>query len=290
MLKPSLALLLLAGPCLRDAGADPLTGVPHELPALVRLEQVAPAAPPRHLAFRFRDEQAAQAPTALLEAALVPGLNPARRGEWVKAGVFVGVELLGFLMNARLEQEGQDLDREFIAYANAHWNIDRYLEDRISRGEFAHEELWRPNPTEEWVNGQGSHVLPIAFSQGGFGVPEWWLEGNAQWQLIPTQQFYEMIGKYAQFQRGWDDYGPDRAWTVTYFSPNSDVYQDKRTASNDKLKAADAWMGLVVANHAVSLLETVIQRTRAGKHLELGIRPLTPDRWPVNTLQIGWSL
>lgn len=281
-------LLLAATLCCTAVQAG--AGVTPQAPALSRLQALAPESTPRPLAFRFRDDRAAQAPTALLEAALVPGLNQARRGQWAKAGVFVGVELLGLLMNNRLEAEGKDLDREFRAYADTHWSLGRYLEDRFARGEFAHEELWRPNPTEEWVNGTGSHVLPIAFSEGGYGVPEWWLEGNAVWHLVPTQQFYEMIGKYAQFQRGWDDYGADRAWEVTFFSPNSDTYQDKRTASNDKLKAADAWMGLVVANHAVSLLETVIQRTRAGHRVELGIRPVTPDRWPVNTLQLGWRL
>jgi hypothetical protein len=220
MLK-TVSVLLLA------AASHSLAAIPElapALPVLQRLELAAPASGPHPLAFRFTDPQAAQAPTALLEAALLPGLNPARRGEWVKAGVFLGVEVLGFLMNGKLEQEGKDLDREFIAYANAHWSIDRYLEDRYpngARGEFAHEELWRADPDDEWVSGTGSHVLPIAFEQGDFGQPEWWVEGNAEWHLVPTQQFYEMIGKYAQFQRGWDDYGADRAWVVTFSAPTA---------------------------------------------------------------------
>lgn len=285
MLK-TVTALLLATVCHGLAAPVPAPA----LPVLQRLELAAPGSGPRPLAFRFSDPGAAQAPSALLEAALVPGLNPARRGEWVKAGVFLGVEVLGLVMQKSLNDEGERLDREFIAYANTHWDLERYLTERSARGEFAHEELWRPDPDEDYVSGTGSHVLPIAFEQGGFNVPEWWVDGNAQWHLVPTQQFYEMIGKYAQFQRGWDDYGPDRAWVVTYFSPNSDAYQDKRTASNDKLKAADAWMGLVVANHAVSLLETVLVRTKAGRKLDLSVGHVTPDRWPVNTLRLGWRL
>jgi hypothetical protein len=285
MLK-TVSVLLLAAACHSGAATPDLAPAQ---PVLQRLEQAAPASGPRPLAFRFSDPRAAQAPTALLEAALVPGLNQARRGEWVKAGVFIGVEVLGFVMQKSLNDEGDRLDREFIAYANTHWDLDRYLTERSHRGEFAHEELWL-GPDDEYVSGTGSHVLPIAFEQGGFGVHEWWVDGNAEWRLVPTQQFYEMIGKYAQFQRGWDDYGADRAWVVTYFSPNSDTYQDKRTASNDKLKAADAWMGLVVANHAVSLMETVLVRTKAGRKLDLSVGQVTPDRWPVNTLRLGWRL
>ena len=263
-----------------------LSGTPLE-----RLDALAPRDAVRPLAWRFSDPEASAAPTALLEAALVPGLNQARRGEWVKAGIFLGVEVLGLAMQSSLNKEGDRLDRDFRTYADSHWDMTRYLNERSARGEFAHEEFWYDGASQTWVEGHGSHVLPVAFSSGGnFATHNWWQDPAIQWELIPTQQFYEMIGKYAQFQRGWDDYGADRGWTVTYFSPNSDTYQDMRTASNDKLKAADAWVGLVVANHAVSLLETVMVRGAAKRRLDFSVRPLIVHDSPVNTLQLGWRL
>ncbi len=271
----------------------PALALARDLPGgdtLARLQELARDAGPAPLAFEWRNEEAAQERTALLQGLLLPGYNQARRGDWVRAGIFAGIEILAFAMRSSAQKEGENLDADFRAYADSNWDVIRYLTTRNARGEFAYEEDWNADPAV-FENGSGSHVLPIAFQNGlGFEQYEWWLD-EANWTLVRTQQYYEMIGKYAQYQRGWEDYGADTGWSVTYFSPMSQTYQDMRTASNDKLKEADAWVGLLMANHAVSFLETFMVRQRGQSRFDLGVRPIrTGEAAWVNTFKISWGL
>ena len=75
-------------------------------------------------------------------------------------------------------------------------------------------------------------------------------------QVEHTQQYYEMIGKYAQFGRGWDDYGSDREWSVNYFSPRNLDYMRQRDASNEAFrKGTYIIMFGLAANHLASALD-----------------------------------
>lgn len=238
----------------------------------------------------------------LLEAALLPGLNQARHGEWWKAALFVGVEAGVLAVAGKLNSEGDDLDGKFKDYAAEHWSYQRYVGYRQAPGEYGLDEGWVDLAAAGLVSeelagaldqaavdalfdgawaavvesehfdasgGRGSHVLPGNHSAGyALGDFDAW----NHFTETRTQQYYEMIGKYAQFQRGWDDYGSDRGfefigqgqWSVSYFSPGTLRYMDMRSESNDKLIAADRMLGLLIVNHAASFLDALIRRGKGG--------------------------
>jgi hypothetical protein len=255
----------------------------------------------------------------LAQALLLPGYWQARHGQWLKAGLFASVEVGVILLANKWNKDGDDLDAAFRAYADTHWDYDRYVDWRTAPGEFALEEGWLNRGfnaqdlaglSEEAIQdlyantaddvfdphgGAGSHILPGGFTDG-------YSEGqDGAWDhfgLARTQQFYEMIGKYAQFQRGWDDYGVDQntgfefptaqgVWSTTYFSPNSRTYISMRTDSNDKLIAADRIMGLLLVNHVVSFMDVMIQRRM--QEVELGVRAIPAGDGSVSALSVAWS-
>ncbi len=241
----------------------------------------------------------------LLEGLFLPGFNQAVHGEWWKTAVFVAVEAGALAISSKLSNEGHDLEREFQEYARENWSYETFITNRVDRHEYALEEAYM-NPGEDGINGTGdeaedgtglgSHVLPGHYELG------WDIGDYQSWNhftVTETQQFFEMIGKYAQFQRGWSDF--DSEWSVTYFTPNSSRYMDMRTEANDKLIAADNWLGLLVVNHVVSFMDVVIRRARNNRHEQRADTWYDLDRWqvstrqlpmevaPVTTVQLSWS-
>jgi hypothetical protein len=250
----------------------------------------------------------------LVEAALLPGLHQARHGDWLKASAFVLVEVGALLAIKNLNDKGEELDAEFLAYADEHWSYERYWRNRVEVGEYAHDEpYWdRGISWDEaqgalyidpsiWPNGiivdeegwlpyygdspygevrvpgpgevAGGHVLPGYYRQGTAGDFGSW----EHLDINRTQQFYEMIGKYGQFQRGWDDYGLDdpaqtflyeQQWSVNYFSANARHYDSIRDKSNDKLIQADRMFGIIIANHVVSFLDVLLKNAGNNKRAE----------------------
>ena len=247
----------------------------------------------------------------LLEGLLLPGVNQAIHGQWWKSAVFVAVEVGVLAINKKLNDDGEDLEREFETYARTHWNYERYWQDRVARGEYALEEPYM-NPGEDGINGTGdeyedgngagSHQLPGSYSYSEEMQRYWRIDDYGAWEYFTpteTQQYFEMIGKYAQFQRGWDDFQGD--WSVTYFTSASHRYMALRSEANDKLIAADRWLGVLVANHVVSFVDVLLRRARENNGPERADAWWGADRWqvstrqlpmevaPVTTLQLSWS-
>lgn len=269
----------------------------------------------------------------LLEAALLPGLNQARHGQWWKTVVFVGVEAGVLALSSKLNSEGDDLDAEFKAWSHEHWNYERYVGYRQAPGEYALEEGWYDlqaawsdlgmsgdlaEATSQQIvdalfaagygaegmggesyfhadGGRGSHVLPGNYTDG-YSIGEY--DAWNHFSVNRTQQYYEMIGKYAQFQRGWDDYGTYRGfefaaqapWGVTTFSANSQRYMDIRTESNDKLIAADRIVGLLLVNHAASFVDALLRRNKGRtSDWRADGAVLHSSTGPVPGLRLSWS-
>jgi hypothetical protein len=255
---------------------------------------------------------------SLLTAAFLPGVDPALHGYYGRAAVLALVEIGGFLMVNKLNQEGDDLDREFHAYAEEHWNYARYVRDRMVQGEYAMEEgFWdRGFSSEDLVGlseaeiaalyadladdefqtdgGRGSHILPGYFSDG-FQAGDF--EAWDHFHLNRTQQFYEMIGKYGQFQRGWEGYGadhgfefaPQMTWDAFYFPEMSQTYDAMRDRSNAKLIAADRLSSLIFLNHLASLVEVLLRHSTATD-LQAEAKWLGDPQRPVAGLQFKLSI
>jgi hypothetical protein len=335
---PCLAALgLAAGASLAREGGHDLFAVDPRLPRLVpapaaSMAAAGPAAGPV-LGLSLREEPGDVGGWDLLQALLLPGTDQLQRGQFVKGATMLLVETGVLWLTSDLRRQGDELDGQFKRFADENWSYDRYITYRQHPGEFAgggdHENegyLNRHLSEEDWLGvdtqaeldalfqdaagndefvpggGQGSHGLPGQYLDGYHaGMADAW----DHFAVAHTQQYYEMIGKYAQFQRGWSGYGAGagwefgasdlvvarEAWAVNRFCPQTEHYMDMRQDSNDKLIAADRLMGVLVANHAASFLDALIQRNRRlGGELGLGATTLPTSSGPVAGLRLRWSL
>ncbi len=304
-------------------------GQPALLPAAATL-----AAPVTAATFEFHLRQDANDHDGLdlLQALLLPGFDQAQHGQWLKGALFLLVET-GVLLGAdALNQRGDELDGQFKAFANDHWSYERFVTYRQHPGEFAgggdaENEGWldRNLSEEDWIGVDTQAELDALFGdaagndefvpgggQGSHGLPGHYLEGHylgqeGAWdyfQVSRTQQFYEMIGKYAQFQRGWDGFGSGAdwelasdllvardSWGVHKFCAQTEHYMAMRADSNDKLIAADRLMGVLLANHVASFLDVLIQQKKSEGPARLQVRaaPLQTATGPTSGLAFSWS-
>lgn len=92
-----------------------------------------------------------------------------------------------------------------------------------------------------------------------------------------TQQYYEMIGKYDQFMKGWDDWETDGP----SLTPNRDRYETMRDESNVAFKRASYCIMGVMVNHLLSAFDSAFT-IRAKNTVRAGIQTAmlrTPDDW-----------
>jgi hypothetical protein len=190
----------------------------------------------------------------LLAAALsaaVPGAGEFYAGSWIKGAVFFAVEVAAWAGYNHYANEGNRLRTKFRAYADQYWDYEKW------------ENEYNPNTDP------GSHGLPM--------------ENN---QIVKTQQYYEMIGKYDQFMMGWRDWvrgGPD-------VTERRNLYETMRHDHNDQLINASRCTMAALTNHLLSAVDaawTVHRRNRQIRAaLGMDVRMVRTEAVPVLSLRM----
>ena len=208
---------------------------------------------------------------AFLLSALVPGTGEIYGGSFLKGIAFIAIEVGAWTMYAIYNQEGKNIETEFHNYADKHWIEDHYW-DYISD----HSGINRSDieALRDWEHDHFSHGL----------------------HREKDQQYYEMVGKYDQFNYGWDDSDKgllDEDWNTSMRSDNRMYYEDRRDASNKAFKTAIyCTMGSLLI-HALSAVDAAWTVSRHNKKLataSLQIKPIQygMEHVPALSLRINW--
>lgn len=212
---------------------------------------------------------------SLLLSALVPGLGQWYAGSKKRGLAFLGAEAALVGMWVAWKGKGNDLEQEFRAVADEHWDPEDYL-------------VWRGSTISN--NSSITHALPCSSEVHGY-IVEARKEGKLQageklsaldrsevfGGCAPSeiQQYYELIGKYDQYVAGWDDLRrgsstgnavvPTEVDSVENFHSERRLrYEDQRDESNRFLKRASTISGVILINHVLSALDAArVARARA---------------------------
>lgn len=186
---------------------------------------------------------------AFFMSLLVPGWGEYYSGAKYRAAGFLGVEALTWLAWANWRSNGADLRTEFRQFADQNWNEARYRE-------------W-----QAFNASTGSRYIET--------------------ETLPTkqediQQYYELIGKYAQFIYGWSDVA-NQQLDVNNQQVSSSIqqqYETMRNDSNKQLKRASVVIGLTVVNHVISAIHASAytkQKWGAENRVWVGLSPVSPS-------------
>lgn len=160
---------------------------------------------------------------AVILSLIVPGAGEIYTGRLVRGLVFLGIDALGWTAYTVYNRKGDNIDAEFKRYLNTHWDAAAYrsyLADYMA----SH----NGQPPDSFT-----HTLPDT----------------------KDQQYYEMIGKYDQFVRWWDDYNPNTGPVGQ--SQNRLYYMGRRYASNRNYDRAMIVGMVIFVNRIASLIDTI---------------------------------
>ena len=165
-------------------------------------------------------------------------------------------------------KKGNDRTDEYEAFANLHWSVVDYA---IWMNEFP--DFPEFQDCSIFVNPDATLPAHQRVNWEELNACERNIEGFSHTlHTYDTQQYYELIGKYAQYAAGWND--ADR--TIDYSSPkNLDrvsarfrIYRDMRGDANGFFRIASTAVGVVVANHVLSALDAAWSTSRYNRSLQ----------------------
>jgi hypothetical protein len=218
---------------------------------------------------------------------LVPGAGEVYAESYIKGAAFFAAELTVWGFAYAYDKEGDELTEEYHDYANEHWSATRYTDWTLAH-------LGSLNP---YLTTTADDYAALIYPEDGppcdppFSCIDWKelndmerdvANGvlNGYTHTLPyygEQQYYELIGKYEQFSRGWDDSGdrnPELENNVPIRSTSNRFYEyaQMRARANDQYDVASTFVSLAVVNHILSAIDAYWSVTRFNKALHASVR------------------
>jgi hypothetical protein len=108
-----------------------------------------------------------------------------------------------------------------------------------------------------------------------------------------SQQYYELIGKYPQFNQGWDDAPPSFNYG-NQLSAEFQYYSGERGKANTYYSTASTFVALAFVNHVVSAVDGALSAGsyNRGLHASVGSQtiPAYGGYAAVPVLRLTWGL
>ncbi len=179
----------------------------------------------------------------------VPGTGEFYAESYWRAAAFFAIEVAAWSVAYSNDRKGDRKTESFQGFANQHWSVRQYAEWSLANATII-------NPT---VDPSQYNVLEAS---GGVN----WAElnrleraiGNWYSHTLPPfgdQQYYELIGKYPQYNQGWDD---TTSSTFTFGDPvtqNFKFYAGERGKANDFYNTASTFVVIAIVNHILSAVD-----------------------------------
>jgi hypothetical protein len=178
---------------------------------------------------------------AFFYSMILPGAGQYYAGSRIKPLYYLGAEALIWTGYFMFHGKGDDKKNEYRDYADVHYDWHSFME-------------WWDHQLSEAQQDSFSHRLP-------------WDELNNE--VIRNHEYYENIGKYDQFQIGWDDveswqYPPPFGDEPAY-SESRQTYLSMRKKSNDYYQNASTMLMLALGNRIVSAFEAALTAKKYNK-------------------------
>ena len=201
---------------------------------------------------------------------VLPGAGQFYNDDIWKTAIFVAVEAAAIYTAASYDKKGDDQTESFENFANenwspleyATWTYEKYVVNgSIDQANYPSDEFFSQVNSRNWA------LLNRLENEIG---------GYYSHRLAPydDQQYYEMIGKYSQFNPGWNDFEEDIPYSFTYGQPLTDnflYYSGERGKANDFYTVSKTAVIIVVTNHILSALEAAWSAHRYNKSLEVNV-------------------
>ena len=203
-------------------------------------------------------------------SALLPGAGEFYSEEYIKSAIFLSVEAAAIVVGLIYDKKGNDQTNSFQSYANQHWDAGRY-----ARWTLVHAHAINPAINAANYNvfdGYGKVVwseLNRLEAEIGMGTNYY----SHRLAYFGDQQYYEMIGKYPQFNPGWDDFGNENT-PYRYGDRLTDrfyYYSSERGKANDFYNIASKAVVVIISNHVISMFDAIWSAASFNKRVQANV-------------------
>lgn len=218
---------------------------------------------------------------ALLSSGLLPGSGQLVNKNWIRGGLYAALEAAAIYMVIEFDNRGDRGKRRYENYADQNWSVTQYAKwlvdyhdangldnSALENLRSMVQELEPAFDTDIDWNNIDIDILRSVERQTRFVTPDNLSNSNFS-HILPgygSQQYYELISKYYQFQAGWQDYyGYHEAnSTSPYIISRDGSYASDmffRGASladdfNNDLRTSKNFTLILIANHVLSAFDS----------------------------------
>ncbi len=208
----------------------------------------------------------------------IPGAGEFYSGSYLKSILFIGIEAAAITVGLIYDKKGDDQTVVFENYADKFWDPAKYarwtidnLEDHLNQ--VLNNNLKAENYTGLFYDEERTKVNWSVLNRLESDIGGWY---SHRLERFGEQQYYEMIGKYPQFNPGWSDF--DENFQFVYTNQRRDPVTDKfeyysqlRGKANDYYDIASTAVIIVVVNHIISAADAAWTASRYNKNLSVNM-------------------
>ena len=183
----------------------------------------------------------------------VPGTGELYAGSYWKAALFFAVEVAALAVAYSYDRRGDQQTDRYQDFANGHWSVVKYAKYAETLVGATPQFNWRVPGTE------GMDEFDRPWTQVNWSElnrMERHIAGYYSHTLPPygEQQYFELIGKYPQYNQGWNDAPPSFNYGDP-LTPNFQFYSGERGKANEYYSSASGWVTAVIINHVLSAID-----------------------------------
>lgn len=194
-------------------------------------------------------------------SALLPGAGEYYAKSYIKAAIFLGVEVLAWASHIYFQNKGNKQNDSFEAFANQYWSVRKYAQWLVNE---QFNGAININPNEPDLNILRNEIMACESLNFSHTMPEYY-----------SQQYYELIGKYQNFQAGWTNLAheptrlPGPFYYETYKDDVFNYYAGERQKANDYFNYAKTGITVVIVNHILSIADAAWSVSIYNKNLKM---------------------
>lgn len=206
---------------------------------------------------------------------VVPGAGELYAGSYWKAALFFAADVAFWALAYSNDKKGDDQTDFFQQYADNHWSAVRYAEFSLQRHipegrRAAYANLINPNANlPHWQRVDWALLNQMEREISGTAEGRYY---SHTLPIRPEQQYYELIGKYPQYNQGWDDARPDWSYSETDVTERFKYYANQRGKANDYYNTATTFVTVAVINHVISALDAAWSAANHNKRLHASMQ------------------
>lgn len=262
----------------------------------------------------FTSSLSSRAGYAFLGSAILPGLSQAVNKNWIRSGLFLAIEAASIYLAVDYQNRAKAGERNYENWADQNWSVVQYAGwlveyhevhninnpfiDELSEMVTGAEPAF--NTSTDWSR-VDLDVLRDVERNSPFIVTDDQTANNFSHTLpdYGSQQYYELIAKYFQFQAGWKDYDDfhdnlghtEDQYIQRYFIDRNGAYAssmfwdgvDRAQQFNDYYRTGNNFKLLLIVNHVFSAFDAYFSIRLKQNRLEA-----TPSVMPGRQLNLSY--